>query len=98
MKTLLLCAVILSVLFLWYGPVAAQETDNQVKPATDISKTIVTNAENSMVLQTSKIMQKPAYDAVKTNFIKVVVTNPGEKITAVNENRETAKKGGSDEK
>ena len=97
MKTLLF-AVTLSVLFLWGGPVAAQETDNQVKPVKDISKTNETNVENNMVLQSSKIMQKPAFNAGKTNVIKVVVTIPGEKITAVNENRETAMKGGSDEK
>lgn len=97
MKTLLF-AVVLSVLFLWGGSITAQQTDNQVKPVKDINKTNEINVENNMVLQSSKIMQKPAYDAVKTHFIKVVVTIPGEKITAVNENRETAKKGGSDEK
>ncbi len=97
MKTLLF-AVVLSVLFLWGGSITAQQTDNQVKPVKDINKTNEINVENNMVLQSSKIMQKPASDAGKPNVIKVVVTIPGEKITAVNENRETAKKGGSDEK
>lgn len=96
MKTLLF-AVVLSVLFLWGGSITAQETDNQVKPVTAI-KTNVINVENNMNLHTSKIMQKPATDAGKSKVIKVVVTIPGEKITAVNENRETAKKGGFDEK
>jgi len=97
MKTLLF-AVVLSVLFLWGGSITAQQTDNQVKPVKDINKTNEINVENNMVLQSSKIMQKPASDAGKPNVIKVVVAIPGEKITAVNENRETAKKGGSDEK
>lgn len=98
MKTLLSC-IILSVLFLGTGTIQAQKTENDAKSLSATKEADALKNENGLLLQTSKTMQMPPADAGNiVKVIKVIVSLSGEKITAVPENRETAMKGGDDEK
>lgn len=98
MKTLLF-VVVLSVSFLWSETILAQGISNQTQSMKIQTSANAVKADAGLVLQTSKIMQKPeTEDVASENKIKVVVTIPGEKITAVVEPRDESKKGGDDEK
>ncbi|NCU33578.1 MAG: hypothetical protein EOM23_11770 [Candidatus Moranbacteria bacterium] len=88
---------ILFVLFLWGGIINAQQTNTESTPIKGLNTKAINNSEKPFIAESSKIVQQRPSDIEKTTKIKVIVSVPGEKIIAINENRETAKKGGRDE-
>ena len=97
MKTILLASIFSAFIF-WSGSSLAQEIFHQTNTEQSVKKAEIATSGNRLLVSASKTMQKPEAEKLSPQkTIKVLVTIPGEKITAVNETRDETKKGGLNE-